>query len=161
MDPRTPQILWVIAVSFVIALALTAMPLPEWASAWRPAWVGLVLMYWCIALPHRVGIASAWCIGLLVDVLNGSLLGQHALGLTLVAYLALRLHQRIRVFPLGQQAFIVGAVLTVYLSSMELVHMLINTPLNYGYLLPAITSMALWPWLFIILRDVRRKAQVS
>ncbi len=161
MELKNSRRLWVIALSFVIALVLTAMPLPQWASAWRPAWVGMVLMYWCIALPQRVGIASGWCIGLLVDVLTGALLGQNALGLTLVAYLALRLHQRLRVFPLGQQALIVGAVMTVYLSSMELVHILISTPPNYSYWLPAITSIVLWPWLFIILRDVRRKAHVS
>ncbi len=156
-----PNRLWVIGLTFVIALMLTAMPLPQWASAWRPAWVAMVLMYWCIALPHRVGITTAWVVGLLVDVLTVALLGQNALGLTLVAYFALKSHQRIRVFALGQQAVVVAIILVVYLTAMHFVRLLVRAPAGNDFWAPALTSMLLWPWLFIILRDVRRRANVS
>jgi rod shape-determining protein MreD len=52
--------MWIIALSLVIALMLTALPLPEWAVNWRPAWVAMVLIYWCMALPERVGIGVRW-----------------------------------------------------------------------------------------------------
>ena len=104
MSPPSPRRGTVtIAVSFLVALMLTALPLPHWAEPWRPAWVTLVLAYWVLALPHRVGVGVGWGLGLLLDVLTGALLGQHALSLSLVAFLALRLHQRLRVLSPWEQ----------------------------------------------------------
>ncbi len=98
---------WVIIASLILAFMLTAMPLPEWAVNWRPAWVAMFLIYWCMALPDRVGIGIGWLLGLLLDVQQGTVLGQNALGLAVIAYVTLRSHQRIRVFPLVQQAILV------------------------------------------------------
>ena len=60
--------LWVVPASFVVAFLLTAVPLPEWAANWRPAWIAMVLVYWCIALPQRVGVITGWCVGLVLDL---------------------------------------------------------------------------------------------
>ena len=97
----------VVVVSFIIALLLTILPLPDWAAPYRPDWVLLVLIYWCMALPERIGVGTGWVMGLLLDVINGVLLGLHALAFSVVAYLAMLLHRRIRVFPLWQQALTV------------------------------------------------------
>ena len=61
----------VILVTFIAALLLTIIPLPDWARYLRPDWVGLVLIYWCLALPERVGVSTGWFMGLLVDLLTG------------------------------------------------------------------------------------------
>ena len=71
-----PHRIWVIALSFLAAFMLTAMPLPDWALPWRPAWIAMVLVYWCMALPERVGVITGWVIGLILDVMHGSILGQ-------------------------------------------------------------------------------------
>src|SRR3970282_865121 len=107
---------WVIAATFLVALMLTAMPLPQWAVPWRPAWVAMVLIYWCLALPELIGVVVAWCMGLLVDALLSAPLGQNALALTVIAFITAGNHQRIRVFPLGQQALIVGLLVFAYLA---------------------------------------------
>lgn len=151
-----------IIISFIVAIMLTALPFPDWAVNWRPAWVALVLIYWCMAVPERIGIATAWFLGLILDVQFGTLLGQHALGLTLIAFLTLKSYQRMRVYPLAQQAVLICFYLLFY----ELVMLLITAYLGTGtrdwtYWMPAITSMFLWPWLFIILRDLRRKYYIS
>ncbi len=153
---------WVIAVSFIIAFILTAAPLPEWAVAWRPAWIAMVLVYWCMALPGRVGVITGWCLGLVLDVLHGSILGQHAFGLAFVAWVALSYHQRLRVFPLVQQAVFVGVVVLIYLALMLWIYNLLGS-VKYGasYLAGAVTTGLLWPWVFVILRDVRRRARVA
>lgn len=152
---------WVIVASFIIALMLTAMPLPDWAISWRPAWVAMVLIYWCMALPERVGIGIAWCMGLLLDVQQGTVLGQHALGLAIIAYITVKSHQRIRVFPLTQQAVLVCFYLLVLEFLTLWIQGLMGTPpQHWTFWMPAVTSMLLWPWLFIILRDVRRKCHV-
>jgi rod shape-determining protein MreD len=152
----------VIVFSFIIALMLTAMPLPEWAINWRPAWVAMVLIYWCMALPHRVGIGVGWSLGILLDVLQGTLLGQNAIGLTILAFLTLKSHQRVRMYPLVQQALVICIFVLAYqLLSLWVRGIMGVPPRSWTYWMPAFTSMVLWPWLFIILRDIRRRYHVS
>lgn len=149
---------WCVAGSFALALVLTALPLPEWAAAWRPAWVACVLIYWCMALPERVGLFAGWFCGLLLDVQQGTLLGLNALGLVLVAYLAIRFHQRMRLFPLARQVVQVGVYLLLYEAVVLLGNLALGLPAGgWRYWMPAVTSMLIWPWLFIILRDLRLK----
>lgn len=152
----------VILASFVIALLLTMLPLPEFLKGFRPEWVTVVLVYWCMALPYRIGIGWAWLAGLMLDVATGSLLGQHALALAIVAFLTLKLHQRIRVFPLMQQAFAVLVLVAMAQMISLWVNGIINTPpRSWTYWLPSLTSALLWPWLFVVMRSVRRHFRVT
>lgn len=152
---------WVIILSLIIALMLTAMPLPEWINNWRPAWVAMVLIYWCMALPEKVGIGISWMLGLLLDVLQGTVLGQNALALAIIAYITLKSYQRLRVFPLFQQAILVCFYIMIFqLVVLWIKGMMGIPPQTWTFWMPAITSMFLWPWLFIILRDFRRKYRV-
>lgn len=157
-----PHRIWVIALSFLAAFMLTAMPLPDWALPWRPAWIAMVLVYWCMALPQRVGVITGWVIGLILDVMHGSILGQHAFGLAFVAYMVLQYHQRLRVFRLLQQALVIASIVFVYLLTMLWVYNLLGSvKYSFSYLLGAVTTGVLWPWVYIVLRDVRRRARVA
>ena len=152
----------VIFMSFVIAYMLMAMPLPAWALNWRPAWVAIVLIYWCLALPERVGVGIAWVAGMFLDVQQGTVFGQNAIVLIIIAFVILKLHKRIRIYPLAQQAMIIcGLLLITQLLTLWMRAMMGFPPQHWTYWMPAFTSMVLWPWLFIILRDVRRTFRVS
>jgi rod shape-determining protein MreD len=152
----------VIFMSFVIAYMLTAMPLPEWAINWRPAWVAIVLIYWCLALPERVGVGIAWIAGMFLDVQQGTVFGQNAIVLIIIAFVIIKLHKRIRIYPLAQQAMIIcGLLLMAQLLILWMRAMMGFPPQHWTFWMPAITSMILWPWLFIILRDIRRTFQNS
>lgn len=151
----------VIVASFIVAFMLTAMPLPEWAVNWRPAWVAMALIYWCIALPDRVGIGIAWVLGLLLDVQQGTLFGQNALGLTIIAFISLKSHQRMRMFPLPQQAMLIGAyVLLLQFLTLWIRGIMGVPPEHWTFWMPAFTSLLLWPWVFIVMRDLRRTYHV-
>ncbi|MGM0593393.1 MAG: rod shape-determining protein MreD [Pseudomonadota bacterium] len=153
---------WVIALSFVLAMMLTMVPLPEWARHLRPEWVTMVLIYWCMALPERVGVGVGWLAGLFLDVIHGNVLGQYALALALVAYLTLSLHQRLRIYPLPQQALVVLLLLLLQqLLVIWIKGFLGQSPESLLYWLPSLSSTLLWPWLFLILRDLRRHFRVS
>ena len=80
-----PHSIWVIFLSFFLAYLLAIVPFPEWAMNYRPEWVPIVLIYWTMALPYRIGIGSACAAGLVLDVLEGSTLGVNALALVVVA----------------------------------------------------------------------------
>jgi len=156
---RTSVMTLTIFASFLIAVMLTVMPLPEWAKPFRPEWVPLVLIYWSMALPTLVGVGIAWLLGLIVDAAQGALLGEHALGFAVTAYISIQLHQRIRVFPLAQQALAVGFMLLPYMSLLLWIKGIRGeSPNTWLYWMPMLTSMLLWPWMFVLLRTLRRQA---
>ena len=151
-----------VLTTFLIAIILALMPLPLWAEPFRPDWVGLVLIYWCIATPERVGVGTGWIVGLILDVLYGSILGLHALGKSLVAFVALKLHLKLRMFPRWQQAVAIMALLLLnQLLVLWVRGMLGKAPTGISYWTPSIVGMVIWPWLFVILRDVRRRFKVT
>lgn len=103
--------LWPVWFVMLVALAAELLALPAWLQPLRPAWVTLAVVYWCLMWPGRFGVVSAFLVGLVVDVAHGSLLGQHALALAMVAYVVLRFHLQMRVFPLWQLTLSVFALL--------------------------------------------------
>jgi rod shape-determining protein MreD len=103
-----------LVLSAVVALALTAFPLPPWLDVARPAFLVLTVLYWSINAPRSGGVAFGFFAGLMLDIFQGPILGEHALALSLIAYVAVREHQRIRSKPGLQQALIVFAFLVVY-----------------------------------------------
>ncbi|PCJ16160.1 MAG: rod shape-determining protein MreD [Gammaproteobacteria bacterium] len=162
MSNQGPTGTWVIVFSFCVAYFLALLPFPHWAEWGRPEWVALVLLYWVIALPHRVGVMTGWMVGLGVDVMEGSVLGLNALSLAVMAYLAILLHRRLRVFPAWQQAL---AVLVLVGLSQLMVRVISNLvggmPSTMWYWVPSIVSAFLWPWLLVILRFIRRRFVVT
>ncbi len=97
-----------------MALILTALPLPPWLDILRPAFLVLMVLYWSVNAPRTAGLGLGFLAGLTLDVFQGPVLGEHALALTLVSYLAVREHQRIRSKPSFQQALLVFAALLIY-----------------------------------------------
>jgi rod shape-determining protein MreD len=152
----------VILVTLTVAVFLTILPVPGWAEQLRPQWVAMTLIYWALALPGRVGVFWAWCTGLVLDVTAGTVLGQHALSLSVAAYLAVELHPRIRVFPLVQQAVSVWVLLLVErLLSLWVIGATGQPTPTLWYWLPTFVGMLLWPWVFILLRHARRRFSLS
>nr|MBP8221035.1 rod shape-determining protein MreD [Aeromonadaceae bacterium] len=91
-----------IYLTILLALLLSILPMPALLDTYRPDWVALVVLYWVIALPHRVNIGTAWVAGLLLDILLGSTLGVRALSMAIMAYVAAMQFQKIRNFSVWQ-----------------------------------------------------------
>jgi len=149
----------VILASLLVALILMILPLPDWAQIYRPNWMALVLIYWSMALPKRVGLWYAFFTGIVLDTSLGTLLGQHAMGLVIVVFFNLNFHQRIRVLALAQQAIYVFVLLLINQAVVVWVEGIMGrpTPLLVFFSAPLV-GMLIWPWVFVILRDIRRKA---
>lgn len=146
------------SLTVITAFMLAIMPLPDWAVDFRPDWVTLVLIYWAMALPANIGVTVAWFAGLMLDVSHGAVLGQHALGLVIVIYVINAQHQRLRVASLLQQALVIFVLLFFkQLLSLWVTGIMGRAPDTWLYFMPSLTSALLWPWLYIILRDLRRK----
>ncbi|HVW70078.1 MAG TPA: rod shape-determining protein MreD [Steroidobacteraceae bacterium] len=101
-------------LSTLVALVLTVLPLPPYGDLLRPSFLVMTVLYWSIATPRAGGVGLGWFSGLLLDVFQGPILGQHALALSVVSYITAREHQKIRSKPLFQQSLIVFAALAFY-----------------------------------------------
>jgi rod shape-determining protein MreD len=157
-----PHSIWVIFLSFFLAYLLAIVPFPEWAMNYRPEWVPIVLIYWTMALPYRFGIGSAFAAGLVLDVLEGSTLGVNALALVIVAYVALSLHQRMRMFSSVQQSGLVLVLVGLNLMLCNWLQIMTDQSVssNLMFLMAALTSAVIWPSLFQLLRQIRRSFDV-
>lgn len=140
------------AMSSLVALILTALPLPPMLETVRPAFLVLVVLYWSIATPRAGGITLGFMAGVALDAFRGPVLGQHALALSLVTYIAVREHQKIRSKPYFQQALIVFALLFVYEFVVFSIDGWSGHPVTSGLRwLHPFTGAALWPLLAAVL----------
>lgn len=145
-----------IVLSFAAAMLLTITPLPDSLRPFRPDWVTLTLIFWCLVLPYRVSVGSGFVAGLLLDTLSGTLLGEHALSLSLIAYLCVRLHQRIRIYPIWQQALTVMLFLVLHQLLTLWIDSVIGRPMpSLGYWLPSLIGALLWPVIYHLLTSLR------
>ena len=153
----------VVLPTMLLSLILVMVPLPEWAQVFRPDWLTLFLIYWVMAIPERLGIVFAWVFGLLLDVTQGAILGQHAIGLVMVAFIVQIQYQRIRVFSLLQQALVVFVLLIFKQLLVLWVSGIVGQAPEdiIRYFLPSVVGAVIWPWLFVLLRDIRRRFTLS
>jgi len=148
--------------SFIVALMLTMLPLPEVAEAFRPDWLALAVIYWVLMLPRNIGIGVAWLAGLVLDVAQGTLLGQHALALCAVAFVTSKFHLLIRMFPLSQMTATVFALLSVYQFLLFWMNGVAGVTANaVSYWGPIVTGTILWPVLSIILSGIRLRPRTG
>ena len=149
-----------ILISIFIAMGLRILPLENNHAIYNPDWVAIAVIFWCIHLPDRFGIGLAWLSGLLTDVLTGRPLGGYALCYSIIAYLSLSQHRRLRIFPLYQQALFVLLFLLIsqFLIFWSDEHTL--QPVHgWRYYLPALSGTAAWFFIKSILNRFRHTHQ--
>ena len=134
------------ALSALVALALAILPLQAVLDAFRPDFLVLVVFYWCIESPRAGGLSLAFFAGLALDVIQGVVLGQHALALTLMGAWATHLRLRIRVFSMLSQCLVVFMLLTGYQFIVFWVDGATGNPVtNFSRWLAPIIGALLWP----------------
>ncbi len=153
---RREERLTAFVLVMIAAVLLTLVPLPAVFDPLRPYWVGIVLVYWALETRDGVSLGLAFCVGLLLDVLTGSLMGMHALGLVIMIYLVQRFRARLRFFPPWQQALAVLALLVNDRIIALWITLLLGEPVpTWQYWLAPLVGMALWPWLFLLMDRIR------
>ena len=147
---------WIVYASLLAALMLGMLPMPEVLQPARPYWLALVLAYWLIEDPDRVGLGFAFLLGLVADLVYGGLLGEQALRLVVLAFIVQRFRARLRFFPLLQQAVTLGALLVNDRIVSAGLHMALGEPtLPWSYWAAPAVGMLLWPPIFLILDALR------
>ena len=151
-----------ILFSLLLALIWNLAPWSGVGLMLRPDFLALVLLYWGIHQPRKIGMGTAWLMGLVIDVANGSLLGQHALAYCLMMFAALLVHRRILMFPLWKQALhVVLLLLSLQLATLFLSLAAGGALNDWAYLLSSLSGAMLWPALSFILQHPQRSSSRS
>ena len=148
-----------VIITIVVALMLAIAPMPDWATPFRPDWIALTLIYWTMNLPRSFSVGWAWVTGLVLDVAQGTLLGQNALALALIIYITVKFHLQFRQFPLLQLTATVFALLALYQFILFWINGVagVNAPavIYWG---PVIAGTLIWPMLTMFFAGVRERA---
>ena len=153
---------WVVWLTFLIGLLLSVWPTLPFMEIFRPLWLALLLACWTLHLPHKVGMTTAFVLGLAEDVLYGTLLGQNALVLVLITFLVLSLQQRLRMFPMWQQSLVILVIFGLaQLVQLWLSALTGNRQPTLALVWPAVISALLWPWISFALRGLRRRLSIN
>ena len=138
--------------SILIALVLTLLPLPSNIEPYRPEWLLLFLIFWVVRKPETYGLGVVWILGLVLDVIRGALLGQHALGFIISCYLCQQFHQRAHLFSMPQQCILIPLTLLPHFILSYLVYGILDqAPNGWHYWLPIVSSTLIWPLISILL----------
>ncbi len=138
-------------VAAILALALTILPLPELLIGLRPPWVLILILYLQFFLPEYFNLVLLIIIGMALDVLLSTVLGEHAFALSIVAWIASTKARRFRLFTMGQQMALIGFFCLLY----QMLILIIDASLGYyyGFLMPlgsTLITILLWPWVRLL-----------
>lgn len=158
MNDRAPRLL--IALTLAVALILHLVELPYVLAVLRPLFVPLVLVYWALVVPQPTGLLTAWITGLLLDVLLGSVLGQHALGLTVIVFITLQARGILSLYPIWQEGLALTGIWFLYTLMMFWIDGTTGHRADpWLQWLPVMTTGLCWPLVFGLMNSLNRRAQ--
>ncbi len=143
-----------LVLGFIIALMLSILPMPEIIADFRPPWVLLLILYIEYFLPGNFNQTTLLFVGLLLDVLLATVIGEHAFALLLVTWIASTKSRRFQFFSMMQQIFLIGFFCFLYQAIISTTDFLLG--FNYNLVMPftsALISMFAWPWIRLLGED--------
>ncbi len=147
-------------LTIMAALLLSLLPAPAVLEPFKPYWVALVIIYWSLETRGIISLGLAFLVGLVLDILSGSLMGLHALSLVIMVFLVQRFRSRLRFFPPWQQALsVLGLLVNDRIILIWIIALLGEQLPTWKYWLPPLVGMALWPWLFLLLDRMRARTR--
>ena len=149
-----------VIMSFIVGLMLTIMPLPDAIDVFRPDWLAMLVIYWAMQLPRTWSVGTAWIIGIVLDASQGTLLGQHALALCCIAFVTVRIHLLMRVFPVPQLTATIFPILAMYQFLLFWINGVagVDAP-SIAYWGPVISGTLMWPVMMAFLSGLRYRTR--
>ena len=151
---------WLIYGSFLVGLLFAVIPLPAMVQPLRPYLLAMLVAYWAMEAPTRVGFGTAFVLGVLADLATASVLGEQGFRLVVIAWLVQHFRTRLRFFPLWQQAAAVGLLLFNDRVVTWFIHALVGAPpVGMTWWLSPLLGVLLWPWLYVLIDMARLRAR--
>ncbi|MEM7078649.1 MAG: rod shape-determining protein MreD [Pseudomonadota bacterium] len=156
---------WVIMLSLIVAMILMVLRLPEFMpdlGLLRPQWLLMVVFFWVVETPHRLGLVVAWLLGLLTDVLLAHPLGLNAFILAGTTWVGWVFYERLRMYSVFQQcAVLFVIVLLAEACELFALSLMGRVGLSWELLTTPAVSMFVWPFLYVLLTRLRIAARVA
>jgi len=160
-DQDFGRVLFGLVISAIIALILTVVQLPDWLFLFWPDWIAMVLIYWALKKPEHIGPFAAFIIGTLMEVLFVRKFGVLGLGLATLAFIANSTSLQIRIMTVWQQTLLIGLFIGIFkLITGWLYGLVSDLTITREYWYPILSSMLLWPFVFILLEELRRALRI-
>ena len=151
---------WLVHGSFLLGLLFAILPLPQVLQPLRPYLLAMLVAYWVMEAPSRVGFGTAFLLGVMADLLTASILGEQAFRLVVIAWLVQHFRTRLRFFPLWQQATAVGLLVFYDRLLTGFIHAFAGTPpVGLAWWLSPLLAVLLWPWLYVLIDMARLRAR--
>ena len=148
---------WFVVFTLLCALVANALPVSNAVLLLKPDFLALVLLYWCIQEPRLIGVGIAWCVGLLMDVTDATVFGQHALAYAVLAYAAEYFRRRVLRFSLWQQAAQVAVLLLACSALVLVIRVVGGAPMpRWTYAVGPLVGALLWPLIPFVLQGPQR-----
>jgi rod shape-determining protein MreD len=148
---------WFVLLTLLLGFAANALPVSGVALLLRPDFLALILLYWCIQEPRLIGVGIAWCLGLVMDVTDATVFGQHALAYAVLAYAAEYFRRRVLRFPLWQQAAQVAVLLLACSALVLVIRVVGGAPMpRWTYAVGPLVGAFLWPLITVVLQGPQR-----
>ena len=149
---------FVFILSLLLGIFLELLPVPAWVNWYKPDWLLLIGIFWVMTAPEIFNVVFIWMLGLFLDALKGSLLGEHAFAMLIVIFIFLKFQRRFRLYSLAQQTWFILLFVILYHFIIFIIQGTINElPNNYAYWGACLTSMFFWPSSYLFLRDWNKK----
>lgn len=165
MGPRKVSnsgVFWAVSLSVFVALVLTALPAPEVLFNFWPDWVALVLFYWALMMPERVGPWVGFLVGTLMEALFVKSFGVLGLGFATLLFVINGVHLQLRVLSVWQQMIVVTLFIGIFkLVTGWLYGLIEGFALSGEYFYSLLGCMVIWPFLFILMQELRRLARLG
>jgi rod shape-determining protein MreD len=159
LKPARP---WFVALTMLFGFIGNLLPVAGYAATFKPDFLALLILYWCIQEPRMMGVGIAWFAGLFMDVADATLFGQHALAYAVLAYSADYFRRRVLRFTLWHQAAQVAVLLLFCASLVLLVRVVAGAPLpGWTYFASPLVGALVWPLLSVLLQRPQRPARSS
>jgi len=134
------------------------LPLPEWAIAYRPNWIMLVIVFWIVFAPDGLGITIVWVMGICADLLTGATLGQNAVSFMVCGFIFIITQQTFKLYSMFKQCVVVAVATLLYLGITRWLFEDIPIKDDWTFWCSALSTALLWPWVFVLLREMRRNS---
>ena len=155
------SLFWALLISSFIALVLTIVQLPQWLFYFWPDWIALIVVYWALTVPQRVGPIVGFVIGTMLEVLFVRKFGVLGLGLATLAVIVNATHQQLRALSVWQQVLLVGLFIAIFkLLTGWLYGIVSDFTITSEYWYSILGSMFVWPFVHILLQELRRVLRI-
>jgi len=158
----TANLFWAILVSSIVALTLTILPLPQWLFYFWPDWMALIVVYWALTTPDRIGPWVGFAIGTVLEVVFVRNFGVLGFGMAMLAFTVNRGHLQLQVLSIGPQMLVIGLLIGVFkLVTGWLYGLTSDFRISTDYWYSIVGCVVAWPFVFILLQELRRLLRVS